>query len=53
MSQYTIPTLSTLIQPADTMGTETVRILIDMIEGRREGQDIRLETVLRQGSSLE
>ena len=52
MSQYTIPTLSTLIQPADTMGTETVRILIDMIEGRREGQDIRLETVLRQGCSL-
>lgn len=34
LSEYTRPTLTTLVQPRERMGAESVRILMDMIEGR-------------------
>ena len=33
LSAYTVPTLTTLAQPAEEMGRESVKILLDMVEG--------------------
>lgn len=52
MSLYTVPTLTTLIQPCETMGTEAVRILIEVLQGKRKSQHIRLDTVLRKGGTV-
>jgi len=52
MSAYTIPTLTTMAQPADRMGSESVRILLDMVEGKGENCHIRLEPVFRMGQSV-
>ena len=52
MSVYSIPTLTTLVQPKEKLGKESVRILLDMIEGRQGNRHIRLDTTLRFGGSL-
>jgi LacI family transcriptional regulator len=52
MSQYIIPTLSTLVQPADAMGKEAVRILVDVLEKKGKHAHLRLETVLREGETV-
>ncbi len=52
MSAYTIPTLTTLIHPVDAMGKESVRSLIDIIEGRGGNRHIQLRTALRPGGSV-
>lgn len=52
MSLYTIPTLTTLIQPQETMGAQAVEILTDVLEGRAASRHVRLETTLRQGGSV-
>ena len=35
VSESVSPTLTTMIQPAEEMGRESVRILLDMLEGRK------------------
>lgn len=52
MSLYTIPTLTTLIQPQETMGAQAVEILADILEGRAASRHVRLETTLRPGGSV-
>jgi len=52
MSEYTIPTLTTMIQPAEEMGQESVRILMDMVKENAKPRHIRLEARLRQGGSV-
>lgn len=52
MSNYTIPTLTTLEQPSDTMALESTGMLIDLIEGKRENKQIVLGTSLRKGGSV-
>ena len=52
MSLYTIPTLTTLIQPQETMGEQAVRILLDVLEGREPSRHVRLETTLRPGGTI-
>lgn len=52
MSAYSIPTLTTLIQPAEEMGETSVQLLLDMIEGRAQNRHILLPTVLRRGGSV-
>lgn len=52
MSLYTVPTLTTLIQPRETMGTEAVRILVDVLEGKRKSGHLRLATTLRAGGTV-
>ena len=52
MSAYTIPTLTTLVQPQEAMGVNAVRILVDMIEERAGNRHILLETTLRLGGSI-
>lgn len=51
-SEYTRPTLTTLCQPGERMGAESVRILMDMIEGRGGNRQLILEPELRPGGSV-
>lgn len=52
LSEYTRPTLTTLVQPRERMGAESVRILMDMIEGRGGNRQVLLEPELRPGGSV-
>jgi len=52
ISLYTVPTLTTLIQPKETMGEQAVQILADVLEGRAVSRHVRLETTLRPGGSV-
>ena len=52
LSNYTIPTLTTLEQPAVKMGQEAAALLLDMVEGRGMPRHIRLETRLQPGASV-
>lgn len=52
MSLYTIPTLTTLIQPKEPMGEQAVEILVDVLEGRAVSRHVRLETTLRPGGTI-
>ena len=51
VTKYTIPALTTLIQPRKPMGTEAVRILVEVIRGKANCQ-LRLETQFREGETL-
>lgn len=52
VSEYISPTLTTMVQPAEEMGREGVRILIDSIQSGLRGCHVTLETSLRPGSSV-
>ena len=52
MSRYTVPTLTTLVQPTETLGQQAVEILVDALKGGENGRHIRLETTLRPGGSV-
>lgn len=52
ISAYTVPTLTTLVQPRKEMGEHSVRILLDMIEGRAGNDHLQLDTVIRPGGSV-
>ena len=52
MSAYFVPTLTTLVQPQQELGENSVRILVDMIEGRATNRHLQLETQVRQGGSV-
>ena len=51
-SSYTVPTLTTLIQPQEAMGEEAVRILLNMVEQRAGNRHVRVDTTLRTGGSV-
>ena len=46
------PTLTTLVQPTEEMGRESVRILVDTLEGRGKSRHVCVETHLREGASV-
>lgn len=52
MSSYSIPTLTTLVQPQQEMGEKAVQILVDMIEGRAGNRHLLLDTTTREGGSV-
>ncbi|MDD6032961.1 MAG: LacI family DNA-binding transcriptional regulator [Oscillospiraceae bacterium] len=52
MSEYTIPTLTTMVQPAEEMGRESVHLLLELIEGRGEPRQLLLDARLREGGSI-
>lgn len=52
MSEYMVPTLTTLVQPHEEIGERAVRVLVDMMEGRAGNQHVLLETTLRMGGSV-
>ena len=51
-SDYTVPTLTTLCQPAEEMARESVQMLTAIIEGTGTHRHKLMETVLREGSSV-
>ncbi|MBR2131567.1 MAG: LacI family DNA-binding transcriptional regulator [Oscillospiraceae bacterium] len=52
MSEYAIPTLTTMVQPAERIGWESVNILLDMIENNAPPRHVPLEAQLRLGGSV-
>lgn len=52
ISAYLTPTLSTMVQPAEEMGRESVRILLDTLERGAPARHLRLEATLREGGSV-
>jgi len=52
MSQYTVPTLTTLTQPCETLGQRSAETLIDVIEGKSPHRQIILDAHLREGGTV-
>ena len=52
VSEYTLPTLTTMIQPAGQMGRESVEILMNILENGSPTRHVRLEATLREGGSV-
>ncbi|MDO4492335.1 MAG: LacI family DNA-binding transcriptional regulator [Clostridia bacterium] len=51
-TEYTVPVLTTLVQPTRTMAERSVSTLIGVIEGRGKHRHLLLETGLRTGGSV-
>lgn len=52
VSEYITPTLTTMIQPGEEMGRESVRILLAILEDGTATRHVRLEASLRDGASV-
>ena len=52
VSEYAIPTLTTMIQPAEEMGRESVRILMNMLNDPEYSRHKLLNAPLREGASV-
>lgn len=52
VSEYTVPTLTTMVQPAEEMGCQAVEILVDILENRGGNRHVRLDARLREGGSV-
>ena len=52
ISEYVEPTLTTMVQPAESMGKESVRILVSLIDGSGENEHVRPKAKLREGKSV-
>ena len=52
VSEYAIPTLTTMIQPAEEMGRESVRILMNMLKNPHYTRHHLLDAPLREGASV-
>ncbi|MPN32046.1 Catabolite control protein A [bioreactor metagenome] len=53
LSEYLLPTLTTLVQPAEDMGLACANMLIELIESRGTHRQITFETLLRNGGSVQ
>ena len=52
LSNYCIPTLTTMVQPVEQMARESVRILLDMLYKGAPSRHLLLPTTLREGGSV-
>lgn len=52
VSEYSNPTLTTLVQPAEEMGRESVEMLLSLLEGERISRHLLIEPALRAGASV-
>ncbi len=52
MSEYMVPTLTTMVQPCEEIGKESVRILFSMLEDETCTEHLRPEATLRAGGSV-
>ena len=52
LTNYTLPTLTTLVQPVEEMGRECARTIADLIEGTGRNRHVLFEPALRQGGSV-
>ncbi|MCC8129203.1 MAG: LacI family transcriptional regulator [Clostridiales bacterium] len=51
-TEYTLPPLTTLVQPQEELGRTSVRILTQVIEGAGEHQHVLLQPAFRAGGSV-
>jgi LacI family transcriptional regulator len=52
LSEYLVPTLTTLVQPVEEIGVACAGTIIDLIEGRGHNRQFTFETILREGGSV-
>jgi len=52
LSEYTLPTLTTLVQPAEDMGLACAKTIIDLIKHPGKNRQFTFSTVLRPGGSV-
>ena len=52
MTDYTDPRLTTLSQPMELMGKESVQTLVDLIEGRSAHKQVTVQATLKEGGSV-
>ncbi len=52
VTQYTVPVLTTLIQPAAELGATAVSLLLELTEGGGENRHVLVRTALRPGESV-
>ena len=52
MSQYTIPTLTTMVQPAEEMGRVSVELLMEMVRDGGKPRHVLLDAPMREGASI-
>lgn len=52
LTNYCVPTLTTLEQPADEMALESVKILAGLLRGEGKNRHVFMETRLREGTSV-
>ena len=52
LSEYTLPTLTTLVQPVEEMGHACAKKIIELIEAHGGHQQFTFHTVLRPGGSV-
>ena len=52
VSEYTVPTLTTMVQPAEELARESVRILVNMLKDQAFTEHRLLEATLREGASV-
>lgn len=52
MTQYIVPTLTSLVQPGAEMGTQAVEILLGVIQGTGTHRHLSLQTTLREGETV-
>lgn len=52
LSEYTLPTLTTLVQPVEEMGLACANTIIELVESRGENRQFTFDPVLRSGGSV-
>ena len=52
VTQYTVPVLTTMVQPAEALGGQAVNVLLELIAGTCENRQIVLNAALRRGESV-
>lgn len=52
ISDYIIPSLSSMVQPRKKIGEEAVRIILSLISNKGRNKQVNLKTTLRSGGSI-
>jgi LacI family transcriptional regulator len=52
LSEYLLPTLTTLVQPVEEIGIACAGTIIELIEGNGKNRQFTFETILREGGSV-
>ncbi len=52
MSEFSIPTLTTMMQPKEELAEKTIKVLLNLIEGDQKNSQVSLHTSFRPGNSI-